>query len=621
MSVNIFFNEKSVDPDEIKQLKEFDNLYYNEGTSPISDEEYDAIKDRAKDLYPNNSYFFEVGFNVSGSKVSLPFILGSLKKVKTDSVEDWIEKGKEYIISEKLDGVSLYIEYNRGQVVFAATRGNGYEGKDITKKAKIFCPKIKEKSNVSFRGEALLKGDFYKTIDYKTRRNGVAGILNRDDDKFCEKISPVFYEVIYDRNNVFYSLNEVEKLTKMYQMGLGIPNSVYNFCDKGSEYLIETLKQFKMVASDNGYEIDGLVIKPLVYERENVYYPEGMIAFKVNDLPIPVDVLGVEWNVSRTGRLKPIVNIKPTIIGGVTISRATGFNAEFVKLNGIGKGSVIEIQRSGDVIPHIVNIVKKTDPCIIEKCPSCYSDVSWKGVDIVCSNEDCVESVYKKIAYFLRKMGVENITEVTIRKLELTNIEDCYKITELDIASFDGFGINKGEQITNEIKKTLVNTPDKFIAALGISGVSDVIAKSIVDYYRGINTDDYMVMDDIFNTDEFSLTSIDGIGEIIAENFVNEIKKYEGLLNFLYDMGLKWKTNVVTSITGKIFTLTGKGTFTRQEYHSIITNNGGIVKGMSKNTHYLVAADTKTDSSKAKKARQYGVLIITYEDLINMLKE
>jgi DNA ligase (NAD+) len=128
-------------------------------------------------------------------------------------------------------------------------------------------------------------------------------------------------------------------------------------------------------------------------------------------------------------------------------------------------------------------------------------------------------------------------------------------------------------------------------------------------------------MKEIFSIDEDSLIDIDGIGDIIAENFVTEIQNYYDLLEYLYSVGLKWKSQNRTNITGKVFTLTGKGEFTRQEYCSIIINNGGIVKGMSKNTHYLVAADTNTDSSKAKKARQYGVRIITYKELMELIDE
>jgi DNA ligase (NAD+) len=624
MSLQSFFDIKLDDPEEISLLKKYDNLYYNEGTSPISDEEYDSLKDKAKELYPKNPYFLMVGFTVPGSKMTLPYILGSLKKVKVDDIENWLNKNidGEYLISEKLDGVSIYVHYRNGKVFASMTRGNGYEGKDITKKARIFCPEIDFKGNLMLRGEAMLMGDDHTSIGYKTRRNGVAGILNRDDDKFCDKITPFFYEVLDCDDALFTRASEEEKMISLLgTIDVDVPNFIKTN-NKSANYLIEVLKQFKKNSLDCQYDIDGLVIKPVDYKREDVYYPELSVAFKVNDLPIPVDVLSIEWNVSRTGKVKPIVNIRPTIIGGVTVSKATGFNAEFIKLNKIDKGSIIEIQRSGDVIPHIVNVVKiASEIKLIEKCPSCGSDLSWKGVDIVCSSENCIDSKYKKVSYFLRKMGAENITEVTCRKLGLFNIEDCYKISELDIAKFDGFGINRGSQIVNEIKFTLSSTPEKFISALGINGVSDVIAKSIVEYCRNINSNDYDLMKEIFSIDEDSLIDIDGIGYIIAENFVTEIQNYYDLLEYLYSVGLKWKSQNRTNISGKIFTLTGKGEFTRQEYHSIITNNGGIVKGMSKNTHYLVAADTNTDSSKAKKARQYGVRIITYKELMELIDE
>jgi len=624
MTLDAFFNipEKDVCvPEEIKFLISLDDLYYNKGKSPISDEEYDKLKENAKNKHPYHPYFLAVGSSVPGSKVKLPFILGSLNKIKIDDIENFFSNHKgEYMAMEKLDGVSIYAHYNRGRIIFAATRGDGYEGKDITDKARIFCPNIPDLSSMVLRGEAMLMDNIHKTLGYKTRRNGVAGILNKDDIKHCKHIAVIFYEVIEGGPKCIQDKNEVEKLIGIQALNLNIPN--FKIIKEGTpNELSSILILFKEQALKNNYEIDGLVLKPIVYKRENIYYPKEVVAFKMNDLPIATKVLDVEWNVSRTGRVKPIVLIEPIKIGGVIVSKATGFNAEFIKEKSIGKDSEIEIIRSGDVIPHITGILKSTKTNIIEYCPSCEYKLQWEGVDLVCKNAFCVESKYKKISYFLRKMGAENITEITLKKLKLDDIEKCYDITEFDIAEVDGFGINKGEQIVREIQNTLKSSPEIFISALGISGISDVIAKSIVDSFSEITDDVYNIVNEIFNSDLDKLVSINGIGPISAQNFVSEIRKYLNLLEILYKKGLKWRNkNDEGTVNGKVFTLTGKGPYSRQEIQTMITNNGGIVKSISKNTNYLVAAEIDTSSSKAQKARKYGISIITYDELINMLK-
>ena len=232
------------------------------------------------------------------------------------------------------------VTYENGKVAFAATRGDSRTGRDITDKAKIFCPDLKDRSSKSYRAEAMLIGDAHKKLGYKTRRNGAAGILNRDYLKDEESITPMFYEVLDSDLN-----DEQERYSSMLeQFGLGrVPNSI--IFDK-KEHPISVLVTFLEMVKDNGlYEVDGLVITPMDYEREDVEFPDNKVAFKMNEKGIDVEVDHVEWKVSRTGRVVPVVNIKPTDFQGVTVERATGFNAKFIMDNKIGKGSIVKMVR------------------------------------------------------------------------------------------------------------------------------------------------------------------------------------------------------------------------------------------------------------------------------------
>lgn len=601
---------------EIEILKYYDLLYYNEGNSTISDEEYDRLKEEVRSKYPDHPYFSTVGANVDGETVKLPYILGSLNKVKPDTVRSYFKDREvnEYLAISKIDGVSIYVEYYQGEVVFASTRGNGYEGKDITQKAKVFCRPVSYKEHFKIRGEATLLFDNHKKVGYKNRRNGAAGILNKKESTAKTKlIHPIFYEII-DGPEDLINKNEIAKFKFLSELGLDIPD----FAMLGESLLDQLLFSFKENAIEYGYDIDGLVLKPIEYERENVYYPKEMVAFKMNDVPVKALVTGVEWNLSRQGKLKPVVSIRPIEIGGVTVSRATGFNAEFIVHNCIGVGSEITIVRSGDVIPHIMGVTKRVHPVTPGVCPHCKKEIGWKGVDIVYENPRCSGAYEKVIAYFLRTLGAENITEKTIKNLGIESIEECYEIDEFDIAQKDGFGINKGEQFVNEVQKTLRTKPEKLIKALGIDGVGESIGKLIVDKYK-----DKYSNAEIFSflplIREGELEDIDGIGPITAKKFVQEIPKFKDLILFLFQKGLQIEEDVVSSISDKIFTLTGKGPMSRQNVEMMITSNGGVVKSMSKKTDYLVTSDVDSQSSKSKKARSYGVPMISYEELERMI--
>lgn len=611
---SMFFDMKH-EENIIEQLKEYDRLYYTDGTSPVDDLDYDNLKEYAKSLAPDNTYFKEVGAPVIGDKVSLPYILGSLNKVKIDNVQDWLDKqpGNRFLITEKLDGVSFMVTYENGKVAFAATRGDSRTGRDITDKAKIFCPDLKDRSSKSYRAEAMLIGDAHKKLGYKTRRNGAAGILNRDYLKDEESITPMFYEVLDSDSN-----DEEERYGSMLeQFGLQrVPNII--IFDK-KEHPISALVTFLEIVKDNGlYEVDGLVITPMDYEREDVEFPDNKVAFKMNEKAVEVEVDHVEWKVSRTGRVVPVVNIKPTDFQGVTVERATGFNAKFIMDNKIGKGSIVKMVRSGDVIPYITEMVSPGELHIPNSCSSCGGFLEMKGVDLICKSPTCQAQAFKHVEHFLVTMGAENITQKTLFKLGINSIEKAYEIDEFEIAEFDGFGVKRGRQIVGEIEKTLKTTPDKFIRALGIPHIGKTASKLIYDHFRPDCVNDEHFMEIAWNFTPSELEEIDGIGEAIANSYFKNIRYFESLESFLINKGMVWE-QMADTLAGMTFCMTGKGPFNRQQLQLAIEKKGGTVRSMSKSVNYLVTADPNSQTGKAKKARGYNIPIISYEELMEML--
>ena len=594
---------------KIETLKEYDDQYYNDGISPISDDEYDILKEQAKEEFPNDPYFNQIGSEVSGDKIKLPYVLGSLEKKKIHNVEAWIDSNDgDIIASHKVDGVSIIVHYNNGKVAFAATRGDGYIGKDITGKARIFCPRIGPVDNVILRGDAIIKGNLHEDLGYSTRRNGTAGLLNRDDIYGLESMDVYFYEVI----KAPVKLNtEFDRFAYIRRLGLDTPE--FNFIDKDNalNYLLDMLKR-----EDIKYDMDGIVLSVNDSEREDEYIPGNKVAFKVQGTPYKTKVRSVEWNVSRTRRIVPTVIIESVVIGGVTINRAAGHNAKYILDNNIEGGVEIELLRSGDVIPYIVSVTTSHSSLVDcpTKCPSCDSEVIWKGVDIVCTNTDCRSSVFKKMSYFLRELGAENITEKTLEKLNIDTIEKAYEIDEITIAGIEGFGIKRGEQIVSEILGTLTTTPEKLLSSFGISGIGTEVSRSIFKKYN---------FDDIFNVTygEFS-ENIDGIGEILDKNLVDELPRVKITYNYLTSLGLHFKEeNMESKIKGMQFALTGTMPIKRDILIKTIESKGGIVKSVSKKTDYVVTSDPTSGSGKLKKAIQYNIKIINFDELMEMLDE
>ena len=251
-------------------------------------------------------------------------------------------------------------------------------------------------------------------------------------------------------------------------------------------------------------------------------------------------------------------------------------------------------------------------------CPSCGGKLKAKGVDLVCNNIHCSDMAYKQVEHFLTTLGAERITTKTLRKLNVDTIEKCYELDEFGIADFEGFGIKRGQQIVEEIQKTLNTTPDKLIRSFGISGIGRTASKAIYDHFRPNCENDEHFMQVAFGFHSVQLEKIDGIGEVIANNYFENIRHFESLYDYLKNQGLKFMGGK-KMLKGMTFTLTGKGPYSRGEIQGMVESQGGSVRGISKTINYLVTGDPDSQTGKAKKARQYGIPVISYEELIKMI--
>jgi DNA ligase (NAD+) len=607
-------------------LINMDKYYHEEGNPVIPDSHYDLLKDHLRKISPKNAYFKQVGFKPQDNmKVKLPYYLGSQDKIKYEDVKElnkWLlkyNKPKEYCISEKLDGISCLIVNNSKGECKIYTRGDGYNGTDISH-IRNYLPSIPSKIPKEFavRGELVLSKKNWEKIKDKgvNPRNLVAGIINRKtiDKKILSLIDFVAYELLSEEMSAHSSRKFIENLGfKIVQHDL-IKNTLTN------DELLDYLKLFK---SKSNYEIDGIVI------THNKYYklkegknPEYSFAFKSNLLLEEAEVIvnDVEWNISKDKYLKPIVKFTPVNINGVSIKQATGFNADFIVKNKIGVGSIIKIQRSGDVIPHIIAVLKPSDnnEPLMPKMP--YKWNKTKIDIIVDSDEKNREQDIKAFTFFMKSLQIKGVSEGIIAKLYDNSYDTIKKIINIkkeDLLNINGFKDKSADNIINAL--SIIKTKqciDIMIASNIIGrGLGERKLLPILDKYPFICNDKTkalkLTVDDI--------KTVDGIGDVLAIQF---IEKLQNFYDFYEEIGMKMKINKDTvkkqkvninkNFENKHFCFSGFRNKTFEDY--IKTNNGFVDDTIKSTTNYLIVKDKTKITNKIKTAIEKGIILLSMEE-------
>ena len=353
------------------------NAAYRSGAAMMSDSEYDSILEQFKNLVSEDEYLeftnsLNEGAIETGEKVKHPFIMGSLSKLKYETpaeVKEFIDKHCHSLnVSAKIDGISCRLHYENGKLASASTRGDGYEGTDLTDKIPFvrFAPnklgnrKLSSKySNIDIRGElVILKRDFSRIEEkFANPRNAVAGIMNRKDwnQEDVSDVSFIAYTILgqqFTKEEQFALLDAWGFKTAWHETF-----RPYYFKDKKLD-VVEEL--FKYASQDFEYDVDGLVISSSNYINENIYRPKRQKAFKINQQKAVTRLIDIDWgNPSKNGVFCPVAIFEPIELGGVIISKASLYNIDYIEKLNIDFGDKIEVMRSGDVIPRITRVVEK----------------------------------------------------------------------------------------------------------------------------------------------------------------------------------------------------------------------------------------------------------------------
>jgi NAD-dependent DNA ligase/DNA polymerase/3'-5' exonuclease PolX len=595
-------------------IREANKLYYN--SEPIlSDNQYDIVKDFIQQKYPSNSISAEIGAPIERNKAALPFFMGSMDKIKPDTgaLISWTTKYKgPYIISCKLDGVSgLYT--TDGPVPKLYTRGNGTVGQDVSH----FIPylKLPKTKGIVIRGEFIVLKSIFDTKykgDFANPRNMVAGIINHKTiDKRIQDVSFVAYEAIKPIMKPSDQMKFLGSLNVDCVLNLSVPTI-------SNEYLSDLLVEWR---EKYQYEIDGIiVIDDKIYERKTGN-PEHAFAFKMvlSDQIAEAKVVDVIWTPSKDGYLKPRVRIEPIQLGGVKIEYATGFNASFIQDNKIGIGSIIEIIRSGDVIPHIKKVTMAAEQPKMPSVPFKWNDTH---VDIMLENIDSDETVREKnITGFFRGIGVEGLSSGNIARIINTGFDTVPKIIDMPIDEFltvEGFKTKMATKLFEGIREKLQGASIiTLMAASNIfgRGFSETKIELIMNDYPDILVSQESVLEKVNR-----VSKIKGMALKTADGFVSKIDEF---VKFMYECGLEdklvststtKKINPLNPLFGKTIVMTG---FRNKEIEEKMKDMGAkLGSSVSKNTFLVLVKNLDEDTGKAIEAKNLGIKLMTPEEFI-----
>ena len=557
----------------------------------------------------------------------------------------------EYDVELKFDGLAMNLRYESGVLVSAATRGDGLVGEDVTANVKTIrtiplhlpegVPEILE-----VRGEVIMhKADFERLNDeqrleglkpFVNPRNAAAGCLRQLDPKITAKRKLSFYA---------YGLGEVSDAVALTHSGIldrlqkwGFPVAEQHRVVKGWEALAQFHDWVKSIRQNLPFEIDGVVYKvnSLALQNELGFIsrePRWACAHKYPPEEALTEVLGIDVQVGRTGKLTPVARLKPVFVGGVTVSNATLHNEDFIAELGLKIGDTVVVRRAGDVIPEVVRVLaerrtgKEQDFVMPERCPVCGSETfrDEEEKDTRCTGGlFCPAQRRESLVHFASRLAlnIDGLGEKVIDQLleaELINTPaDLYRLTEEKLLSLDRFGKKSAANLLAALEKSKETTLARFIYALGIRHVGESTARDLASHFRSL--------DKLMQADADALLQVNDVGEVIAQSIIHFFEESHNreVIGELLAEGVHWPTPeavaVNEKVSGKTFVLTGTlPNMGREEAKALLLAHGAkVASSVSKKTDYVVAGAEA--GSKLEKAQALGVTIIDEAQMLELLK-
>ena len=649
----------------VKLLNQYNYEYYTLDKPSVSDQEYDRLMlelINLENMYPefilSNSPTTRVGGKVNDSfkKITHEIPLLSLSNVFTESdiinFDNRIRKenivNPRYVCELKIDGLSVSLRYKDGKLLYAATRGNGIIGEDITdnvKTIKTIPLTLTKPIDIEVRGEIYISKKTLFSINeqrrkdnlepFKNARNLAAGSIRQLDSKIAaERHLDAF--IYHLPNPMDYGINtHLEALNFMKELGF-VTNPNNRLVD-GIDGILLYIEEKTKIRETLPYDIDGVVIKlnnilDQMKLGSTVKYPKWATAYKFPPEEVITKLKDIIFTVGRTGQVTPNAILEPVNVMGSTISKTTLHNEDYVKEKDIRVGDYVVIIKAGDVIPRVESVKKERrvgelpEFKMCELCPICNTQLVKIDSNYYCPNKKCDARHIEGLIHFSRREAM-NITGLGERIVEdlynlgyVKTIVDFYHLDRYknDLMLLEGYGEKSIQNLLNEIEKSKDNSLEKLIFALGIRHVGLKTATILARKYLNI--------DDLINTSEEELNKIPDIGEEISKSVYSYFQDEHNLeiINNLKALGINTKYLGKSidnpSIKDKSFVITGTLNIKRDELKDkIITNGGKVIESVSKKTDYVILGENP--GSKYDKAIKLNIKILNEKEIMEMLKE
>ncbi|MDO8282549.1 MAG: BRCT domain-containing protein [Thermodesulfovibrionia bacterium] len=609
---------------ELLEFLKIANALYRGGSPIIGDADYDAVYlAELRKREPNHQYLSSVEPEATfeGIKRDLPEpMLSTEKRTSKKSIEDWIERKQEEAkgigldinkliirVTPKLDG---YAAYDDGKYLY--TRGDGMRGTDITR---VFERGLNVAGDERGRGpgEIVVDKEYfekYLSNHFENARNFQAAIIKE------KTLDPFVEEAIKEKVAIFYPFSE-------------LPAKEVS--------ISELLQQFDQIMTEvwNSvpFDVDGVILEVTdehfkKYVGSTSQFHKWQVAYKINVEKAQVKVISVIPQTSRSGRVTPVAKLEPTKLGGVTISRATAHNYGMVKKKGIGSNAIIELIRSGMVIPKIEKVIIKSTPDIPKTCPSCNSTLIWDSDNLICTNvENCQAQIINTIEHFFKTLrNIDGFGSATIEKLYQSGIRNVYSIYLLKETDFEriGFGDKQSQNLIAELQRSRTEHLEdwRFLAAFGVHRLGIVNCQTLLQHVN-INdifqlTKQYLTEKKIFAVKTANII-VQGIKDI--ENEFAQLKNLSFNITYTRLLSEVRKEGGVSPIDGKHIVFTGKMQHGRDEMEKEARLlRAKVAKTVSSRTDFLVTGEN-VGHKKIESAEKKGVQVITEVEYLKMINK
>ena len=654
---------------EIKLLRDelhnHNKLYYIDDSPIISDYEFDMklrklkiLEEKHPNFYDSNSPTQRIGGEITKNFDSEKhqYKMYSLdNSYEIEEIYEWQKRIKKILKSDdinytcelKFDGVSISVTYENGELVKALTRGDGIFGDNVTRNVKtIRTIPLKVSGNnlpirFTIRGEIIMTKNVFSDLNkkreemgeekYMNPRNTASGSITLQDSKIVSerKLDCFLYQII--SSNEFLKTQK-EALKKCSEWGFNVSN--YYSYSKNIQGVIKFINHWESQRNKLPFEIDGIVIKVNNLQQQKILgftskSPRWALAYKFKSESVETKLIDVTYQVGRTGIVTPVANLKPVLIGGTVVKRASLHNLEYIENLGIRLNDV----EGGEIIPKIVsvNIKKRNNTSstisFISKCPECQTNLIIKPDESqhMCPNsKSCFPQILGRIKHFISRkaMNIDGLGSETIKLLLKNNIiknyADLYQLKYMDLIDLNRIAEKTAKNIINAVNDSKKIPFEKILFALGIRYVGETVSKKLVNHFKSI--------DNLIEADEEELELVDEIGDKISKSIIEFFQDNENIniISRLKNYGLNFKKekDEISSEKLKEINFVISGTFilkSREELKQLIEKNGGYVKSSISNKIQYLLCGENAGPSKISKAKSLKIKIIDEKFLIDKL--